>query len=155
MAAADVLKFKGAPEIVTMPILQKPDGSLTLPASEARLHGATLQSESGESLDDIGHWTNPDDWADWEFKVTKPGRFTVSAVIAAPASGSFDLSVAGRTLRCSTPVTGSYITFQPVTLGVMEIPTAGDVTLAVHPAKERWQPINLRAIEWTPAAANP
>ncbi|MDE3066640.1 MAG: alpha-L-fucosidase [Verrucomicrobiota bacterium] len=148
-----VLKFKGASEIVAAPILQKPDGSVLLPASEARLHGSTLQYESGGPLDDIGYWTNPEDWADWEFKVERPGKFTVSAVIAAPAPASFELSAAGQTLRCAAPVTGSYVTFKPVELGVIEISVAGRVTLAVHPVKAGWQPMNLKAVKLTPVVA--
>jgi alpha-L-fucosidase len=141
-----VLKFKGAPEIVIAPILQKADGSISLPASEANLHGSTFQYESGGPLDDIGYWTNPEDWADWDFKVTQPGKFAVSAVIAAPASGAFEISAAGQTLHCAAPVTGNYITFKPVELGTIEIPSTGKMTLAVHPVKDGWQPMNLKAI---------
>lgn len=146
-----VLKFKGAPEIVVAPILQKSDGSISLPASGANLHGSTFQYESGGPLDDIGYWTNPDDWADWDFKVTQPGKFTVSAVIAAPVSGSFEVSVAGQTLHCASPVTGNYVTFQPIELGLLEISSTGKFTLAVHPVKAGWQPMNLKSITLKPA----
>jgi len=133
-----------------MTIVQKKGGSVELTASEAQLHGLTFKYESGGPLDDIGYWTNPGDWADWEFKVKTPGKFMVSAVIAAPANSAFDLSVAGKTLRCATPVTGDYFTFKPVDLGEVEIPAAGNVTLAVRPVKDRWQAINLKAVRLTP-----
>ncbi|HZI32061.1 MAG TPA: alpha-L-fucosidase, partial [Candidatus Binatia bacterium] len=147
-----VLQFKGAPDIVVTPLLQKPDGSIALPASEADLHGDTFKYESGSSLDDIGYWTNPGDWADWNFKVNRPGKFTVSAVIAAPASGAFDVAVAGQTLHCSAPVTGNYVTFEPVNLGTIEITGTGEMTLAVHPVKDGWQPMNLKSILIKPTA---
>jgi len=125
-----------------------------LPAVEADLHGDTIQYESGGPLDNIGYWLNSSDWADWEFKVTKPGRFTVIADIATPALTAFELSVAGQTLRTASPVTGNYNVFQTVTLGVVEIPAAGKFTLAVHPIKDGWQPMNLKAIRLEPVAAN-
>jgi alpha-L-fucosidase len=148
-----VLQVTGKPDIEVVPILQQRDGSISLPAGEARLHGATFQYESGGPLDNIGYWTNPEDWADWEFKLVRPGRFVVSAVIAAPALTSFELSVAGQTFRCAAPVTGDYVTFKPVELGVLEIPAAGNATLAVHPIKDGWQPMNLKSI--TLKLANP
>jgi alpha-L-fucosidase len=148
-----VVRITGAPDIQPMNILQKRDGSITLPASEARLHGSTLQYESGGQLDNIGYWTTPEDWADWEFKLNQPGKFTVSAVIAAPASGSFELSVAGQTLHCAAPNTGSYLAFTPVTLGVVEIPVGSLAMLSVHPIKDGWQPMNLKAIRLDPLAA--
>jgi alpha-L-fucosidase len=147
-----VLKFRGAPDVVATPLLQKHDGSITLPASEAHLHGSALQYESGDSKDNIGYWTNPDDWAGWEFKMEQPGKFTVSAVISSQAASPFELSVSGQTLRGAAPVTGDYTTFRPVTLGTIEIPVAGKVTLAVHPVKDGWQPMNLQAVKLTPVA---
>ncbi len=51
-------------------------------ASEAELHG-DVQYEHGGGKDNIGYWTNPDDWAEWKFKVTQPGKMQVSAEIAA------------------------------------------------------------------------
>jgi hypothetical protein len=126
---------------------QRRDGSITLPAFEARLHGKTLRYEQGGPLDDIGYWTDPADWAEWEFKARTPGKFEVTALIAAPASGSFDLSVGGTTLRCASPVTASYFDFKPATLGVIEIPAASTSTLAVRPVSDAWQPMNLKSIK--------
>jgi alpha-L-fucosidase len=145
-----VLQINGTPDVRPMTIGQKKGGSVELPASEAQLHGKTFKYESGGPLDDIGYWTNPEDWADWEFKVKTPGKFTVTAVIAAPTASAFDVSVAGKTLRCVTPATGDYFTFKPVVLGEVEIPAAGNVTLAVRPVKDSWQAINLKAVRLNP-----
>jgi alpha-L-fucosidase len=146
-----VLKFKGAPHIVPVPILQNADGSVTLPAREARLHGSALQYESGGPHDNLGYWFHPEDWADWEFKVKRLGKFNVTAEIAAPAPTSFELSVAGQKLRCAAPVTADYNTYQSVPLGSVEIMAAGKTTLAVHPVSAGWQPLNLKSITLIPA----
>jgi alpha-L-fucosidase len=150
-----VLNFAGAPEIVDVPILQNPAGSIVLPAGQARLHGSAIQYESGGSHDNIGYWFHPEDWAAWDFKVKRPGKFIVTAEIAAPALTSFELSVAGQTFRCAAPVTDNFDTFQTVTLASLDIPTPGKFTVAVHPIKGGWQPMNLKSIELKPAAAGP
>ncbi len=150
-----VVRLSGAPDIQPMTILQKRDGSITLPASAARLHGATLQYESGGPLDNIGYWTTPEDWAEWEFKLSKPGRFTVTAFIAAPASSSFEISVAGQTLRCAARTTGNYITFKAEKLGTVEIPSPGKAIFSVRPIKDGWQPMNLKSIRLEPVTEHP
>ena len=140
------LPLVGAPDIQPVTIVQKRDGSISLPACQARLHGSILQYESGGLLDNIGYWTTPDDWADWEFEINRPGQFRLSAEIAALASGAFEIAVGGQTLRCSAPNTGSYVAFKPVTLGTIELASPGKVVLAVRPIKSGWQPMNLKLI---------
>jgi len=149
-----VLKFNGTPKIVSVPIFQTGDGSVILPASLARLHGSALQYETSGPHDNIGYWFHPEDWADWEFKVTRPGKFIVMAEIAAPALTSFEVAVAGQTLRCAAPVTDNYTAFQSVSLGRVEISIAGKVTLSVHPIRDGWQPMNLKSIKLKPAEAS-
>ena len=150
-----VLKFAGTPEIVAVPIFQQDDGSVVLPAREARLHGATIQYETTGGRDNIGYWLNPADWADWDLAVKQPGKFTVTAQIAAPALTSFELSVAGQTLRCGAPVTANYDAFETVALGNVEISAAGKVTLSLHALKGGWQPMNVKSVGLKPVTANP
>ena len=116
--------------------------------------GSALQYESSGPHDNIGYWFHPEDWADWEFKVTRPGKFIVMAEIAAPALTSFEVAVAGQTLRCAAPVTDNYTAFQSVSLGRVEISIAGKVTLSVHPIRDGWQPMNLKSIKLKPAEAS-
>lgn len=150
-----VLKMGGAPEVVTLPILQNKDASVLLPAMQAGLHGSKLQYESGQSHDNIGYWFQPEDWADWVFKVNNPGKFTVTAEIASPTHTFFEVSVAGKTFRCAAPLTTDYLTYTPVQLGVVEIPASGNVTLAVHPIADGWQPMNLKSIKLEPVITKP
>ena len=150
-----VVKLDGAPQVLTMPILQNNDGSVWLRAGDANLHGSQIQYESGESHDNLGYWFQPQDWADWTFKVSRPGKFLITAEIAAPGATSFQLSVAGQTFHCGAPVTGDYFHYKPLQIGELEIAAPGDVTLAVHPVKDRWQPMNLRSVKLDPVAENP
>jgi len=145
-----VLDLSGAPDIAPMMLLQRKDASVELPASLAILHGKTFRYESGGPLDDIGFWTDAGDWAEWQFKVKTPGRFEVTAEIAAPASNAFELALGEQKIRCAAPVTGSYIQFQRVKLGEIKIASAGVTSLAIRPVKDGWQPMNLKSVRLVP-----
>ena len=122
---------------------------MRLLASEADLHGG-LQYESGGGKDNIGFWTNPEDTASWSFKVNRPGKFKVTAEIAAEASGRFEVMVGEQKAQGTAPATGDYTKFQRADLtGVLDIP-AGNVTLTVKPVSDGWQAMNLRSLQLVP-----
>ncbi|HUD83272.1 MAG TPA: alpha-L-fucosidase [Candidatus Saccharimonadales bacterium] len=150
-----VAQFTRPLDISPVFITQQRDGSVTLAAVEARLHGETIRNEEGGGQNHLGYWTNPEDWVDWQFKVRAPVKFDITAQIAALASGSFDISIGGQSIHCAAPQTASYSDFKSVDLGVAEISAPGLVTLAVHPVKNGWQPMNLQSIELKPVTATP
>lgn len=145
-----VVKLIGAPDVISVPILQTQDGSILLRASDANLHGSQIQYEPGTSHDNIGYWFQPDDWADWTFRVNHPGKFAITAEIAAPGAASFQVSVAGQDFQSTAPVTGDYFHYKSARIGEVDIAAPGDVTLAVHPVKDGWQPMNLRSVGLEP-----
>jgi len=108
-----VLEVKGPLDVAKAGLAQDYDGSVVLPASEARVHGDGIKYESGDQLDSLGFWTNPDDWADWEIKITRPGRFEVSAEIATLDSGSLGISAGDSTTKGTAYPTGDYGKFRP------------------------------------------
>jgi alpha-L-fucosidase len=144
------LKIAGKLEVENPVLGQAADGTLTLRASEAETHGEQLKYESGDGKDNLGYWMNPSDWAEWQFNLTKPGKFAVTAEIAAEGAGSFELSVGDQKLKGSAPNTGDYVKFQPVDLGSLEIRGTGRMSLAVHAIADGWQPLNLKSIKLTP-----
>ncbi|MGA2243542.1 MAG: alpha-L-fucosidase [Verrucomicrobiota bacterium] len=149
-----VLIIKGAPEVVATMISQESDGSVRLLASDADLHGS-LQYEVGGGKDNVGYWTNPEDTAGWTFKVDRPGKFGVTADIAAVASGKFEVMVGEQKLSGAAPATGDYTSFQRTDLTGSLSLAAGTVTLTVKPVADGWQPMNLKSIQLKPAEANP
>jgi alpha-L-fucosidase len=150
-----VLKVKGPLEIDQPVLAQSPDGSITLPASEARPHGDQLRYESGAQRDNLGFWLNPADWADWEFAVARPGKFAVTAQVAAPQSASLQIELKGEKLTGKVPVTGDYGKFETMGLGSIDIANAGRVTLSLRGVEEGWNPVNVRSIRLKPIAATP
>jgi alpha-L-fucosidase len=142
-----VLKIKGAPEVETFPRMQSADGSVQLPASEATTHGQ-LRYEVGDGKDNIGHWTNPEDWVEWQFRATQPGKMEVSVELAAEQSSKFILELAGQKLEGTAPITGSYTKFQHLSLGTLNL-GRGDATLTVRPIVAGWHPMNLKSVMLT------
>ena len=124
-----------------------------LPASEARLHGSDLKYETGHQRDNLGFWTNPEDWADWEFKVTKPGKFDVTRRSRRLGKGLPGSLRRRQPTTGTAAVTGDYGKFKVAKLGTVEIPSPGKATLAVRPVKDGWHPLNLKAIRLKPSPA--
>jgi alpha-L-fucosidase len=142
-----VLKVKGPLDVETLLLTQQADGSLTLLAGDATLHGSTIQHENRP--DNLGFWTDANDWAEWPFTVTKPGRFRMTAEVASPASAAFDVAVAGWTLRVRFPNTGDYTKYQTIDAGVVEL-QPGKTVLSVKPVKNGWRPVNLKWVKLVP-----
>ena len=70
--------------------------------------GLISRQETKSGQENIGFWTNPEEWADWQFKVTTPGKFDLSAELGGPEAASFDLTVGESRLRATFNPTGSY-----------------------------------------------
>jgi alpha-L-fucosidase len=150
IASVIIVQIKGAPDIAPTPILPEADGSVKLPATEANLHGE-VQYESDRTKRCIGFWTNPDDYVDWDFRVSKPGKFVVVAETATHGDGAvLTVSAGNSQVRLKVPSTSDYTKFQKTEVGTLEIP-AGTTKLAVRPVKDRWTPVNLRSVLLKPA----
>ena len=150
-----VLKIKGAPDVAAtaapaaVPIRVAADGSVTLPANAAALHG-DLQYEVGDGKDNIGYWTNPNDSAGWTFTLDRPGRFNVVTDIAAEGSGKFEVRVGAQKLAGTAPATKDYTKFESTNLaGTLDL-AGGAVTLTVQPITAGWHPMNLRSVRLVP-----
>ncbi|HEY5914243.1 MAG TPA: alpha-L-fucosidase, partial [Verrucomicrobiae bacterium] len=149
-----VLKVSGPLEIDQPPaIAQAADGTIVLPAKEASMHGDQIQYEPGEHRDSIGFWTKPDDWADWEFVVAKPGKFELTAEIAAMGKSAVVVAIGSLKSKAETPNTGDYGKFEQVKLGSLEIKSSGKATLSIRAVPDGWSPVNVRSIRLQPTGA--
>ncbi|MGC8743734.1 MAG: alpha-L-fucosidase [Verrucomicrobiia bacterium] len=146
-----VLKINGVPDVEQVILIkQANDGSVKLPATEAIIHGENLKYESGGGKDNLGYWTNPSDYAEWQIEITKPGTFNVTAQVASQGSASFEIATGNNTIKAKFPNTGDYVKFQTIEIGTLELPQ-GKHTLTVKPIKEGWTPVNLKSIQLKPA----
>ena len=149
-ASGVVLKVREPLKVESPGLAQKQDDSVFLPAIDATTHGHNVRYESGKDRDNLGFWTEASDWVEWNFQVSRPGKFRVSADIAALGSSSFTVNSMGQELSATTASTGDYGTFKTLELGTVELSTAGKVSLAIRPVKGHWEPINLRSIRLMP-----
>ena len=137
IAMVIVAEIAGEPEVIEPPVQsigQAADGSLQLEATAAILHGK-LKLESKHKNQNIGHWLNAADWVEWPIEITQPGRFTVTAEIAAQDSGNFKVIVGPQKLKATAPQTGDYGKFQKAKLGEIEL-SDGKATLVLKAVKE-------------------
>jgi alpha-L-fucosidase len=150
-----VLKIAGKPDVVPYSLKQAADGSVELPAFDATVHGQTAQYESGGGKDNIGYWTNADDYVTWDFKLERGDKFGVEITFAcAPGSGESEyvVSVAGKELAGRVRETGSWTQFVTEKLGTVEISEPGRYTLTVKPkTKPNLAVMNLKAVKLVPA----
>jgi len=154
MATVIVLEIAGEPKVEKLPPRQAADGSMTLLATLADIHdvggGQAPQVESKYGAPNIGYWIDGRDWVSWTFKITEPGRFTVTAEIASQGSGSFTVKLGSASIAARAPNTGAYDRFRTVPLGEMMIGEPGVHTLEVRPVQAGWSPINLRSLRLEP-----
>jgi len=134
-------------------LTQQEDGSITLPASEAKTHGDQIRYESGANRDNVGFWLNPADWADWDLNIKKTGRFEVFVDSAAPETAQLEIEMGQQKLKAEVPVTGDYGNFKSGRFGVVDIKSAGKTTLTLHSVADGWHPVNVRSIRLVPFAA--
>ena len=63
------------------------EGRIVLEAWNAEIHGQTPRYESSSEKDQIGYWSNPQDYVSWDFEVLRPGTYEV-AVTYSCATGA-------------------------------------------------------------------
>jgi alpha-L-fucosidase len=129
---------------------QDPDGSIKLLASKALLHGAKIKYEGGSGRNNIGFWTDPNDWAEWKFTLAQPGKFAIAADCASRGDGTFAIVLGDQKLTATVIKTGDYTKFQRTEVGTVVIP-AGTARLIIRPIREGWKPVNLRSVVLKPA----
>ncbi len=149
-----VLEIKGVPEVLPSSITQASNGSLTLTADQATLHGSRINVEDRSDSPNIGYWTNADEYIEWNFKITKPGQFGVSLEVAcepASAGSEYTLTLGDSQLTGKVKDTGSWDKYTKVALGNIEIAKKGTYKLTIKAkSKPGLAVMNLRNVELSP-----
>jgi alpha-L-fucosidase len=150
VASVIVAQIKGEPDVAPALVVQETDGAVKFAAAEANLHGQ-VQYESDHNKRCIGFWMDSDDHVDWDFRLARPGKFTVVVETATQDEGvALTVGAGSAQVRIAVPRTGDYTKFQKTEIGTLDIP-AGTAKLVVKPVKEGWKPVNLRSVLLKPA----
>ena len=84
IASVVVLEIEGKPDVEQPPMItQAADGTISLPASEADIHGSA-KYEKGEDRDNIGYWSDKKDWVSWDFVLKRAADSTWKSPLPAP-----------------------------------------------------------------------
>ena len=137
----------------TTTIRSEGNGSYTLGANEAELHGDQIKQEGQGGEPNIGFWDQANEWVSWKVKFEKPGTYKVSASTAsANENVEFVVEAAAQQLTGKAPQTGAWSEFRETDLGQLKIEQPGDQTIKVRPKDAAtWKAINLRSVRLTPA----
>ena len=149
-----VLKVKGALDIEQAGLAQDYDGSVVLPASEARLHGKRHQIRNRPSARQPRFLDQP----------RRLGRLGVQGHPARQVRGHCRSRRARKGLprglrrrqhrpAAPPPPPATTASSRSQSSASLEIAAPGKVTLAVRPVKDGWHPVNLKAIRLKPVAA--
>jgi alpha-L-fucosidase len=133
---------------------QAKDGSVNLKASNAVVRGANARYESGGGKDNIGYWTNPDDYVIWRFNVTKTGTFEAEITFAC-ANGSggskYTISITGQDLAGTVKDTGGWTSFVTEKIGKLKIGKVDTHILSLKPkTMPRGAVMNLKSVNLVP-----
>jgi len=133
---------------------QAADGTITMHAKTAEVHGTQLRYEAQPHKDTLGFWTQAGDWASWEFEVKKPGEFRVEILQGCgrgQGESVAEVSVADSVLSFAVEDTGGFQAFKVRDIGTVRINAAGRQTLSVKvKSKAAAAVMDLRAVTLRP-----
>jgi arylsulfatase A-like enzyme len=134
---------------------QAKNGTVTLHAKTATVHGTQLRFEPLPHKYTLGFWTNPKDYATWEFELAKPGTYTVEVLQGCgKGSGGSEVEIRGGESKLVFTVkdTGGFQNFEPRNVGTLTFDKPGRQTLTVQPlTKPGVAVMDLRQIVLRPA----
>jgi len=116
--------------------VQAADGSIVLDASSATTWSENMRFEPKSEKNCLGFWTSEDDFAEWDFEVTKPGRYKVT-VVHGCGTGNEGSEVAVKLgeqqLKFNVKDTGGFQKWSEESVGEVYIKKAGKIRLVIDP----------------------
>jgi len=112
------------------------DGTITLAAKDATTWSETMRYEPKPEKNCLGFWTDPDDFAEWEFEVKKPGRYKV--IVSHGCGGGNEGSTVAvkqgdQALKFTVKDTGGFQKWTDAEVGEIEIKQPGVQRLVIDP----------------------
>ena len=119
---------------------------LKLMLRDARIKPACNEKE-GQS--NIGFWDKSDESGSWKVKFKQPGKYKVTASVAAISGDALAIvEVAGGTVELKPSATGSWDKFSEIEAPTIEVSHPEEQTVKVRPRDaQTWRPINLRWVK--------
>jgi hypothetical protein len=116
-------------------VKQADDGSVALLAKDATTWSENMRYEPKPEKNCLGFWTDPQDFAEWEFKVEKPGKFAVAVHQGCGGGGGSEVAVSlnDQELKFTVQDTGGFQKWTEKNVGEVKIDKPGTYYLRVKP----------------------
>ena len=153
----EYLRLKAAvlrPTSEGRPVRQAADGTITCHGRDSTVHGKKLQYERAPKKKTLGYWVNANEWAHWDFEISKPGEFDVEILQGCgkgEGGSDVELLVAEQKLSFVVEDTGHFQNFKPRSIGVINLKRVGSYRLEVRPRrKAKTAVMDLRQVRLVP-----
>lgn len=117
-----------------MPNPQAKDGTITIPAKSAEVHGSQLRYEPLPHKNTLGFWINGKDWASFEFTLDKPGAYQIE-ILQGCGTGhggsEVEFAVGDQAITTTVKDTGGFQAFERRGIGTLKLTEAGRHSLTV------------------------
>ncbi len=118
-------------------VKQAGDGSVELLAKDATTWSENMRFEPKPEKNCLGFWTMAEDFAEWEIKVDKPGKYQVTVHQGSSTGGSeIAVQFANQNLQFTVKNTGDFHKPEPVAVGQVKVDKPGTYHLAIKPQKK-------------------
>lgn len=117
-------------------ISQGIDGTIELHAKTATTYSQNMRFEPKAEKNCLGYWTDQNDWAEWAFDVSSPGKYRIEVVQGCgDGNGGSEvaLMVNDQTFKFQVEDTGGFQNWKSRQLGIVEIPHVGEHRIALKP----------------------
>jgi arylsulfatase A-like enzyme len=132
------------------------DGTITLHAKTAQVFGSQLRFEAQPHKDTLGFWTKVDDWASWDFELSKPGTFRAEVLQGCgrgQGGSEVVIAIGGSVVSFIIEDTGGFQQFKARDVGTVQIDKPGRHTLTVRSkSKAAAAVMDLRAVTLRPVS---
>ena len=132
-------------------------GRIILHSSKAKTHGEKLHYEEEQIKNTLGYWTNAADWAEWEFQVTRPGKYDIhlwQGCGTGCGGSEVGIVTAGQTVTFNVEETGHFQNFKERVVGQVNFMETGPQRLEVRVRKMAGPAVmDLRLVVLTPVVS--
>ena len=119
-------------------ITQTENGSVELLAKDATTWSENMRYEPKPEKNCLGFWTMAEDFAEWELKVDKPGKYQMT-VHQGSSTGGSEIAVQfdSQKLQFTVKNTGDFHKPEPVKVGEVKVDKPGTYRLAIKPQTKK------------------
>ena len=114
--------------------------NISLHSRDSKVNGVTLRYEPAQKKQCLGYWSNPSDWASWDFIVKEPGDYTVTVRQGCGRGhGGSKVSVVSGTQKLifNAEDTGGFQNWKNIDIGSIKLKEPGLNILEVRPLDKK------------------